>query len=88
MYSYHSVKLSTVEHETRFKKQNSSKKVRNSLNPLKREGVLRREKSCWAEPAECLFHTCRLMTRISIKAEERERERKRFLGTGKSILAC
>ena len=76
MYSNHSVKLSTVEHVTRFKKQKSSKKERNSLNLLKREGVPRREKSCWAESAECLFHTRRLMTRISIKVEERERKKK------------
>lgn len=30
---------------------------------------------------------CRLMTRISIKVEERKKKKKRFLGTGKSILA-
>lgn len=44
MSSSHSVRLSTVEHVTRFKKQKSSKKVRNSLNLLKREGAQRRGK--------------------------------------------
>lgn len=57
MYSSHSVKLSTVEHVTKLKKKKSSKKVRNSLNLLKREGGQRKkEKSCFAEPTECLFH--------------------------------
>ena len=58
MYSSHSVKLSTVEHVTKLKKKKkSSKKVRNSLNLLKREGGQRKkEKSCFAEPTEGLFH--------------------------------
>ena len=59
MYSSHSVKLSTVEHVTKFKKKKkkTSKKVRNSLNLLKREGRQRKKKkSCLAEPTECLFH--------------------------------
>lgn len=56
MYSSRSVKLSTVEHVTKLKKK-IFKKVRNSLNLLKREGRQRKKKkSCLTEPTECLFH--------------------------------